>query len=250
MTISHPTSRPRAARARLVADVLRHQVLHRAREGRLELPSEPTLADDFGVSRNTVRAALDLLRLEGLVERTPGVGTRAGGGKHPHGLHQLQGLGEVVAEGSLVHNEVRAAGLVRAPGAVAHRLRLGPDEPVVYVERLRTVDGVPMSLDLTYLPRDPGEALLAEDLAHRDVFALLEEITGGGLGGADVTLEAVGADQHSASLLRVRPGAPLLMLERLTRLGDGRPVDLEFIRFRGDRITMRSTLRRTPRSPA
>ena len=63
-------------------------------------------------------------------------------------------------------------------------------------------------------------------------------------------LEAVAADSHSAAILKVPPRAPLLMLERLTRLDDGRPVDLEFIRFRGDRMTMRGTVRRPCPDPS
>ncbi len=55
---------------------------------------------------------------------------------------------------------------------------------------------------------------------------------------------AVNADAHSAAVLQAPHGAAVLMLERLTRLPDGRPVALEFIRFRGDRITMSGVLRR------
>jgi len=60
-----------------------------------------------------------------------------------------------------------------------------------------------------------------------------------------VLMEAVSADPHSAATLQVPDGAALLMLERLTTLDDGRPVDLEYIRMRGDRITMRGSLIRS-----
>jgi GntR family transcriptional regulator len=55
-------------------------------------------------------------------------------------------------------------------------------------------------------------------------------------------MEAITADAHSAATLLVPDGAALLLLERLTRLDDNRPVDLEYIRMRGDRVTMRSSL--------
>jgi len=238
-----PQRRRRADRARQVADVLRRQVLHGlVSDG--ALPSESDLAVDFGVSRNTVREALDLLRDEGLVDRVPGVGTRVTCGKYLHGLDHLRGLAETLSGAGRVRNEVRVSGLVPAPGPVARRLDLQPGDPVVYLERRRLADDVPLSLDLTYVVRDLGEHLLGEDLAGRDVFALLESISGRSLGEAEVTLEAVVADAHSAAILEVAPRSPLLMLERLTHLDDGRPVDLEFIRFRGDRITMRGTVRR------
>jgi GntR family transcriptional regulator len=59
-----------------------------------------------------------------------------------------------------------------------------------------------------------------------------------------VTIEAISADQHSAAVLETPPGTALLMVERLTHLADGRPVDLEYIRFRGDRLAMRGQIRR------
>ncbi|MFD0662070.1 GntR family transcriptional regulator [Thermocatellispora tengchongensis] len=115
---------------------------------------------------------------------------------------------------------------------------------MVYLERLRRLNGLPLSLDLTYLAREAGEPLFDEDLERNDIFVLLERVTGRPLGVAEVTLEAVNADPHTAAVLDVPRGAALLMVERLTHLSDGRPVDLEFIRFRGDRLTMRGHLRR------
>jgi GntR family transcriptional regulator len=141
-------------------------------------------------------------------------------------------------------------GAIRPPGQVSQRLRLPPDEPVIYIERLRRIDGAPLSLDLTYLPMDIGEPLLAEDLEHRDIFVLIEGIAGQPLGTADVSLEAVNADRHTAGLLDAQENAALLMVERLTHLADGRPVDLESIRFRGDRLSMTCQLNRvTPPAP-
>lgn len=235
--------RLRADRARQVADVLRRQVLGGGfRSG--ALPAEPVLVREFGASRNTVRDALDLLRAEGLVERCPGVGTIVVNEKYPHGLERLLGLAETLREHGEVVNEVRAGGLITAPREVAARLGVPPGEPVAYIERLRRLNGLPLSLDLTYVVRDLGEPLLAEDLAGTDVFVLLERIAGQPLGRADVTLEAVNADPHSAATLDAPRGTALLMLERLAHLADGRPVDLEFIRFRGDRISMSGMLRR------
>lgn len=235
--------RLRADRARQVADVLRRQVLYgEFRSG--ELPPESDLAREFGASRNAIREALDLLRAEGLIERCPGVGTFVVAEKYPHGLERLLGLAETLREHGEVENEVRTTGLIAPSREVASRLRRPPGEPVVYIERIRRINGLPLSLDLTYIARDLGEPLLAEDLARNDIFVLLERIAGQRLGKAEVTIEAVNADPHSAAILDAPRGSALLMLERLTHLADGRPVDLEFVRFRGDRIAMSGTLHR------
>ena len=235
--------RPRADRARQLADLLRRQVLGDA-FGDSVLPHEDALGAEYGVSRNTVRQALDLLRAEHLVQRVPGLGTVVVGQKYPHGLDRLMGLAETLHPHGLITNEVRTLGPVRAPATVAGRLRVPEHTDVLYVERLRRLDGLPLSLDLTYLPMDLGQELLAADLENTDIFRLLEEISGQPLGTAEISLEAVSADPHSAAVLEAPRGAALLMLERLTHLSDGRPVDLEFVRFRGDRITMRGVLHR------
>lgn len=137
-----------------------------------------------------------------------------------------------------------------APTPVAERLRVPPGADVFYIERLRRLNGLPLSLDLTYVPLDIGTALIGTDLENTDlentdVFRLLEAISGQPLGHAEITLEAVNADAHSATVLQAPRGAAVLMFERLTHLADGRPVDLEFIRFRGDRITMSGLLHRS-----
>ncbi|WP_206310750.1 MULTISPECIES: GntR family transcriptional regulator [unclassified Streptomyces] len=235
--------RLRADQARQLADLLRHQILAGGYPGGV-LPLEDALAADYGAGRNTVRQALDLLRGERLVERRPGVGTVVVCEKYPHGLDRLQGLAETLHEHGRVTNEVRTVGPVRAPAPVAGRLRLPEHADVLYIERLRSLNGLPLSLDLTYVPLDIGAELLGCDLENTDVFRLLESLTGQPLGHAEITLEAVNADAHSAAVLQAPRGAAVLMLERLTHLGDGRPVDLEFIRFRGDRITMSGLLRR------
>jgi GntR family transcriptional regulator len=231
--------RRRADRARLVADVLRRQVLQDAFGDGL-LPGEASLAREFGASRNAIRDALGILRAEGLVLRVQGVGTMVAARKYPHGLDRLLGLAETLREHGEVVNEIRAAGLVEPPPAVAARLRA--QGSVVYIERLRRLNGLPLSLDLTYLVPDIGDALLGEDLEHNDIFGLIESRAGQDLGGASLTVEAISADPRSAAVLEAPPGAPLLMVERLAHLADGRPVDLEYIRIRGDRLVLRGDL--------
>lgn len=229
--------RTRSDSARQLADVLRRQIL--ADE---PLPCEQDLCAEFATTRNTVREALDLLRADGLITRQPGVGTVVVGHKVPHGLNRLGGLAEILREHGEVTNEVRTAGPVPAPPVVAERLRA---EQVVYIERLRRLNGTPLSLDLTYLPLDVGLPLLDCDLTGRDIFPLIEETSGERLGYADIDVEALNADAESAAVLAVPTGSALLRWERLTHFETGRPVDLEYIRLRGDRLTMRARLDRS-----
>jgi GntR family transcriptional regulator len=232
----------RADRARQVADVLRHQIHGGAYD--VGLPGESELADEFAVSRNIIREALAALKDEGLIHRGPRTGTHVAQLKVDHDLDTLLGLQETF-DAQEVRNEVRVATVVSAPPSVARRLLLGAGAKVVFIERLRYLGDVPLSLDQTYLAPDIGAAVLTHPLEANDVFPLLEQISGQRLGAASLALEAIPADPHSAALLQIPRGAVLLMLERLTNFEDGKPVDLEYIRMRGDRVTMRGKLTRS-----
>lgn len=221
--------------------MLRHQIHCGAYDD--GLPGEPELAAEFAFSRNIIREALAALKAEGLIQRGPRIGTHVAQHKYDHDLDALLGLQETF-NGQQVRNEVRVATTVSAPPSVARRLLLDAGAQVVFIERLRYLGDVPLSLDQTYLAPDIGAAVLAHPLEAHDVFPLLERISGQPLGAASLALEAIPADPHSAAILEVPGGAALLMLERLTSLADGTPVDLEYIRMRGDRVTMRGKLTR------
>jgi GntR family transcriptional regulator len=238
-----PLRRPRADQARQVADVLRHQI----HAGTYDdgLPPEQDLAAEFFVSRNAIREALTTLKAEGLIDRGPKVGTHVAQRKYDHGLDALLGLKETFKGYGEVRNEVRAAMQIAAPPSVARRLRLTPGERVVFIERLRYLGDLPLSLDLTYLSPETGARVLEHSLESNDIFGLIEEVSGQGLSSATLAVEAIPADAHSAAALEVLDGAPLLILERLTHLDNGQPVDLEYIRMRGDRITLRGNLIRS-----
>ncbi|MFT3899100.1 MAG: GntR family transcriptional regulator [Gordonia sp. (in: high G+C Gram-positive bacteria)] len=244
-----PRPRRRAEDARVISDVLRRAIDAGELTGALD---ERRLGAEFDASRNAVRDALAILRDEGIIARSPRAGTHVVNRKAAHGLDALRGLKETLSTSGEVRNDVRVATLVRAPRAVARRLQLAADSDVVYIERLRMLDDEPISLDLTYLVPDLGIDLITHDLEHTDVFALLEEISGERLAAADHTINAAAADAHSAAALEVATGSPLLLLERLTSLGpDRRPIDLEYIRLRGDRISLHATaLRETNQGDA
>src|SRR4051812_26630668 len=157
-----PIRRPRADQARLVADVLRHQI--HAGGYPDGLPAEADLATEFFVSRNTVREALTTLKAEGLIDRGPRTGTHVAIRKYDHGLDALVGLKETFRGYGDIRNEVRATMTVSAPPSVANRLQLRPGEPVVFIERLRYLGDLPLSLDMTYLAPDIGEAVIAHSL--------------------------------------------------------------------------------------
>lgn len=241
-----PGSRPgrREEPARRARDLIRHEVL-RGTYDEGALPPENELAKSLGISRNAVRDALDMLRSEGLVQRRPGMGTFTATHKAVQRMERLRGLFESLPhDAGTAANTVLAAEIVEAPAFVTESLGLGVGAPVVFIERLRHLGGVPLSLDTSYLDAAVAAPLLATDLVGTDVFVMLEEELGLTLAHAELSIEAIAADVGTARLLEVSPGTPLLLVQRLTCLEDGRPVDFEFVRYRGDRLSLSARLSR------
>ncbi len=236
--------------ARWVRDTLRIQImdgsLGAVQTGGHALPAERNLSVEYRVSRNVVRDALDLLRREGLIARIPGVGTMLKNSKMCQRLDQLEGLAESLEGYHVsVDNTVLADRQVQANALVAQKLGVAEGSDVVFVERLRIVDGTPFSLDDSYVRTDFAEALLEADLDRKDLFSLLEEFQQEALGWAEVTIEAVAADESIAEILQVQVASPLLLVQRIIYQEDGTPLDLEVIRYRADRFYLTSTLQRS-----
>jgi GntR family transcriptional regulator len=241
----------RADAARWVRDVLRSQIMEGAFGGLAAasppMPPEATLAAQLGVSRNAIREALDLLRTEGLVTRVQGAGTFVTGAKLRQHLDRLEGLAESLAGYHLpVDNRVLSVRESVATLFVAGKLAVAEGSPIAFVERLRSVGGLPLSLDTSSLRPEAIPVLLDADLHSADLFSLIERGLGVRLGWAEVTTEAVAADAETAKLLAIRPGAPLLLMHRLTFLEDGTPFDFEAVRYRGDRCCLTTTIPRPP----
>lgn len=164
-----------------------------------------------------------------------------------HGLDRLEGLAEALAGHGTVTNQVLLAELIADPPAdVLMRLALAAGETVVNIERVRSVDGAPVSLDSTYLTASVGQGVLQADLESRDIFSVIEETIGDRLGRAEIEVRAAVADDETAEGLTIAAGAPIFVIGRITRLRDGTPVDVETLRIRADRMTLRATLYRGP----
>jgi GntR family transcriptional regulator len=138
--------------------------------------------------------------------------------------------------------------IVAADEAVAHHLALSPGALVVRLQRVRLADGVAMSFDETYLPRDLGEKVAENDLEAEPVFALLENRYDTPLVEAEYQLEAAAADPVVAQALQVPAGSPIFLIERTSYTTGNRPIDYERLHYRGDLIRFITRLARRPRA--
>ena len=223
--------RPRYQRIR---DELRELVHTGACRPDDRLPSENELVRRFGVSRVTVRQAIDALREAGFVYSVQGKGSFFSIPKAVHDSRVLLGFHEAMAgKGYATSSQVISTGERRAGREVSEALQIARGTKVVVVRRVRCLDDKPVSLDVSYFPRDIGETLLGEDLGC-DIFPLLERRCGVMLGRARMRIEAMPCGKECADELRLARGKPVLHIRRLTYGADRRPVDYEHLYCRGD----------------
>lgn len=208
------------------------------------IPTERELIDRYGVSRITVRQAVNSLMSDGLLYRQRGLGTFVRSDRIEQELSTLTGFSEeMIARGLTPGAKLISAEMVDPDSAVATSLRLQPGQKVFRMVRLRLANDEPMALDITCCPPDPGERLLAEDLQGA-LYTLLEEKYGVELDRAEQAIQATPADDLHATHLGVKKGTPILQMERVTYAVDGRPVELSRTSYRADRYIYRVNLRR------
>ncbi len=216
-----------------------------------QLPTENDLIQQFGVSRPTIRQAIQNLANRGFVEIRRGRGTFVTLPKMTQPLLSLSGFVEdMEMQGRHATARVINKEIVKATEAAAHHLALRPNTDVVRIQRVRLADGVPVSFDDTFLPLEVGRKIMADNLESEPIFSLLEQKYGVPLVDAEYRLEALGAESGVADALGVEPGSPMLVIER-TSYGEGnQPIDYERLYYRGDLIRFTTRLSRRPHDGA
>jgi GntR family transcriptional regulator len=139
----------------------------------------------------------------------------------------------MAAQGYEASARVLSIQQMKAPKAVAAALDLQPGEEVVEVKRVRYLNRSPVCIDDSYFPMDIGQKLFGLDLSG-DIFPLLENFFGIPLGGADIGLDAILADEDAQKYLNLKTGEAILRVERLTHNQEGRPIDFEYLCYCGD----------------
>jgi len=213
------------------------------REGRLppgsRVPSERELAAEYGISRMTARAAVQLLAQRGLVERRERSGVFVARPKIEQELDTVAGFyDQMLSRGIVPGAEVVEAHTAEAGGldvAVAERLDLRGDEPVHVVARKRTGNGEPLVMEESYFPARLFPGLLDEDLTG-SVYELLRGRYGRGPVRARQEIEPTLLDAGAAAALGIGPDVPALRVTRTAWDAHDRPVEFARDLYRGDRL--------------
>jgi GntR family transcriptional regulator len=202
-----------------------------------QIPGEPELCRMFDVSRTVIRQALNDLVYRGLLVRKKGKGTFVAEPKIRESLVQkLTGFHQdMVEQGYTPVTRVLKQGLVPANRKVAAYLGIDEGTEVVEIERVRFVQDEPIQLTTTYLPYRLCPELLQQDLTDKSLYIFLEKQCGIMIARGHRSIEAVPANDYEARLLQVKKGAPLIMLNSVSFLSDGTPIEYYHALHRGDR---------------
>jgi len=216
------------------------------------LPSEADLMSSFGVSRITVKRALDDLAKDGLVERSRGRGTTVTaaaaslrvGGPISASIDGLMSSLSAIGQGTSV--EIESFGYQPANPYVAEKLGIESGTIVQRASRVRHLNGTPFSHSTSYVLESIGRSYTAEDMVEKPLIDLLRRSVT--ISQVQQAITCTLADTASAGLLKVSVGSPLLKMRRIFIDTDGRPVDYAEILYTPERFEYRMTWTRNAKN--
>lgn len=243
---------PGGAKARRVYLSLRDEIADGRLSDGAQLPGEQRLAETFGVSRVTVRRALDALSDDGLIQRRAGSGTvvRAGGfGAKPVTMDFTTLMPQLVEMGQSTTARLLSFSYDMAPDYVVRAMGLETQDRVQIATRVRSADDRPFSHLTTYVPEAIARNYSENDLATTPLFKLLER-SGVTIEEAHQSVSATLAGPEVAEALEIAVGSALLSVQRVVRDHEGRGVEFLSALYRPDMFRLDMALTRVGQGAA
>jgi GntR family transcriptional regulator len=145
----------------------------------------------------------------------------------------------VTASARVLSNQIRASTLDESDV-----LGIAPGAPVFELQRLRSMDDVPILIDRSLIPHALVPGIERTSFATTSLYEVLEHRYGLRPTRARFAVEAVAADERDAEALDLDLGGPLLRCLQMTEDAEGRMFESCEMRYRGDRYRFRATLLR------
>ncbi len=201
------------------------------------LPTEERLCEEYGISRITVRRALDALTSQGLIIRRRGVGCFVA--EQREGVRSVRLVGsldEFLASAGALEVHYLSLVTVDPPADVTQSLKLSAGEKVVRLELNSMLDAQPVAYLEIYLPVWAGQAVTREDVeAGMPTIRMIERKLNLRIARAEQLIEAGAAGEAAAAQLGLGAGDPVLRVTRIYYASDGRPVEAVYVRYHPER---------------
>ncbi|WP_125702613.1 GntR family transcriptional regulator [Lacticaseibacillus daqingensis] len=206
-----------------------------------KLPAERVLAERYGVSRNTVRAALSKLEMTGVIYRSRGRGTFvANPVAEPTDLAETYSFTEQMADqGRTPESKVLYLQEFPANEYIVSHLHVPLGTPTYKLKRLRSADGVPLMVERTFLPADRFPKLSAKAIEQDGLYHVMQTKYGCAVSDAVEAFFASLTSVNDAHLLKVPYGSPSLSVQRTTTGTNGEIVEFTLSITRADQFVYR-----------
>src|ERR671914_855245 len=206
------------------------------------IPSERQLSAELGVSRLTLRAALEDLAREGYLVRRRGAGTFVSEPKITQELTMTSFTDDMRRRGMRPASRTLELRTSPAGARLGRILHVSPSEPIVIASRLRLADGETMAIETLHVRERHVPGLTAEDLESASFYELLLDRYGIVIAGGTQTIEPTVTDEEESRALGVPLHSPAFRFERVTHTGDGEIVEFVESTYRGDRYRLVTAL--------
>jgi GntR family transcriptional regulator len=199
-----------------------------------QLPTEAEFCDQFGVSRTTVRTALQQLTMEGYVYRKRGSGTFVSNKVKQILTTTVEHFSnQITMQGKNPSIKVVKLEVIPADEFLSDQLKMAEGDPVNCLERIRYVNGEPIQHELSYLPWYKSPAL-DRKACEVSLYNHLESHYHLKISKTVEQLELFIADEETAEMLKINIGDPCFALETVAYLEDGSLIEYSKTIFRGD----------------
>jgi len=210
------------------------------------IPSERQLCADLGVSRLTVRAALDDLVRDGMLIRRHGSGTFVSEPKIAQELTMTSFTEDMRRRGMVPGSRTLDLHVSPAGAHLGRLLHVSPSEPVVLIKRVRLADHETMAIETLHVRESLVPGLTASELEQRSFYDILQERFGIEIVGGLQTIEPTVTNEEESEALGVPLHSPAFLFERTTRSATGEIVEYVRSIYRGDRYKLVTELSRMP----
>ena len=207
------------------------------------IPSERQLSADLGVSRLTLRAALDDHAREGYLVRRRGSGTYVQQPKISQELTITSFSDDMRRRGMVPGSRTLSMTTISAGARLGRFLNVSPSEQIVVVKRLRLADGETMAIETLHIPAALVPGLTPNALAG-SFYELLQDRYGVVIAGGTQAIEPTVTNEEESAALGVPLHSPAFLFERTSRDEAGRTVEFVQSVYRGDRYRIVTELSR------